>query len=353
VKTPAPATPRQHRDPRQDRRRDAGSAAAPPANLRRVPDPSCLILVVAELDSGRLTRADSELIGAARRLAESEGGAVAAAVLLPPGETLRFDPSAAGIDRLAVLSDAGFAGADPQSRIAALAALAAAENVRHILLADAGPSAALGRRLATRLGERPATGVVRFDGGDALCLAPGSRELRRPLPRVLLIAPHAFAPLPQGAEAAEALPLPAPAWTARGAAAEDLGLVPADPARLPLGEAELIVAGGAGMTDWDAFHALAAALGAAEAGSRVACDAGHLPRDRQVGASGTVVAPRVYLALGISGAQQHLDGIAACPRVIAVNTDPHCEMLRRADLAIVADAAAVATALVQRLRGRP
>ena len=85
--------------------------------------------------------------------------------------------------------------------------------------------------------------------------------------------------------------------------------------------------------------------GAAEGGSRVVCDAGLLPRGRQVGASGSLVEPRCYLAFGIAGAPQHLQGIARCERVLAVNTDLHADMVKRADLAIIADAQEVMPAL--------
>ena len=75
-------------------------------------------------------------------------------------------------------------------------------------------------------------------------------------------------------------------------------------------------------------------------------DAGHLPRERQVGASGTLVTARCYLALAISGAPQHLEGIAACDQVIAVNRDPGCDMMKRADLAVVGDVDAIVPALL-------
>ncbi len=126
-----------------------------------------------------------------------------------------------------------------------------------------------------------------------------------------------------------------------------------DAAALPLAEADFIVAAGNGVTDWPVFHRVVSALGATLGGSRVVCDAGHLPRHRQVGASGTLVEPRCYLAFGIAGASQHLQGIARCERVIAVNTDLHAAMIKRADLAIVADAQAVMPALAARaMRGR-
>lgn len=133
-------------------------------------------------------------------------------------------------------------------------------------------------------------------------------------------------------------------------AIEDLGLLPGDPRALPLAEADLVLSAGDGVTDFDAFHDLAAVLGAAEGGSRVVCDAGHLPRERQVGASGSILSAGCYVAVGISGSVQHLHGVADCRAVVAVNTDLHAEMVRRSDLAIIADAQAVMPALTELLR---
>src|SRR4029077_19426724 len=120
-----------------------------------------------------------------------------------------------------------------------------------------------------------------------------------------------------------------------------------DPNAVPLPEADFIVSAGNGVTDWASFHDVATALGAAESGSRVVCDGGSSARDRQVGASGSLVEPRCYLAFGIAGAPQHLQGIVRCERVLAVNTDLHAEMVKRADLAIIADAQTVMPALAR------
>jgi electron transfer flavoprotein alpha subunit len=133
---------------------------------------------------------------------------------------------------------------------------------------------------------------------------------------------------------------------------EDRGIAPTDPNAVPLPEADFIVSAGNGVSDWASFHEVASALGAAEGGSRVVCDAGFLPRDRQVGASGSLVEARCYLAFGIAGAPQHLQGISRCERVLAVNTDLHAEMVKRADLAIIADAQAVMLALAKLAKER-
>ena len=89
--------------------------------------------------------------------------------------------------------------------------------------------------------------------------------------------------------------------------------------------------------------------GATEGASRVAVDDGHMPRARQVGATGTWVTARVYMAVGISGAIQHLQGIGACDKVVAVNLDPGCDMIKRADLAVIGDSAAILQALIERV----
>ncbi|WP_134591120.1 FAD-binding protein, partial [Pseudomonas aeruginosa] len=91
----------------------------------------------------------------------------------------------------------------------------------------------------------------------------------------------------------------------------------------------------------------AAVLGATEGASRVAVDDGHMPRNRQVGATGTWVTARVYLAVGISGAIQHLQGIGACDKVVAVNRDAGCDMIKRADLSVIGDSTEILRALIR------
>ncbi|HVR53067.1 MAG TPA: FAD-binding protein, partial [Pseudorhodoferax sp.] len=128
--------------------------------------------------------------------------------------------------------------------------------------------------------------------------------------------------------------------------AADAGMdfdVPAGAVALP--EAQLILSGGDGVQDWESLAAVAELLGATVGATKVVCDKGLQPRARQVGSSGTAVSPRVYLALGISGSTQHLQGVAEAASVLAVNTDPNAAIARRAELLLVADANAVLRAL--------
>ena len=96
----------------------------------------------------------------------------------------------------------------------------------------------------------------------------------------------------------------------------------------------------------DQFHETAAALGATEGASRVAVDDGFMPRFRQVGATGTWVTARVYVAVGISGAIQHMQGIGQCDKVVAINTDAGCDMVKRAALSVIGDSEEVLAELL-------
>ncbi|MEZ5321830.1 MAG: mycofactocin-associated electron transfer flavoprotein alpha subunit [Microthrixaceae bacterium] len=133
---------------------------------------------------------------------------------------------------------------------------------------------------------------------------------------------------------------------------------PPDAATMDLADATRLVGGGAGLLDRDGddsprrferLKAVGEALGAAMGATRVVTDAGFVGHDRQIGTTGVVVDPDLYLAFGISGAVQHTAGLGSPAHVISVNTDPHCPMMAMSNLAIVADADATVVALARRL----
>jgi electron transfer flavoprotein alpha subunit len=334
------------RDPRERRalRRPAPPEPAGGADVRDCDDRAGLVLALIDGDTARLAEEDRQALAFGRALADREGMGLLALVT---GRTVLSDLAGAGADRVAHLPDAG-----QGTLTASLAAMTPAMAIRHWVARDETAAADAIRRFAARTGMPLRANVARLTGEGCDCLEDAGRFTRaRSLAPAMLAARDHFLPAPDERPGA-ALPLAMPSVEAPEEPVRDLGVESPDASRLPLTEARLILAAGAGVTDWPLFHSLARALGAAEAGSRVVCDAGHLPRSRQVGASGTAVAPACYIALGISGAVQHLQGIADCPCVVAVNRDAHAPILPRADLAVTADAAEVMRSLLDLLERR-
>ncbi|KWR76918.1 electron transfer flavoprotein subunit alpha [Pseudomonas sp. PI1] len=312
--------------------------------LQVIEQPAFYIAVVPDMVGGRLSSHDRDLLGLARKLA-GEGGAVLAIVF---GEHKESAFDTAGVDRLLQVEGDEYEGYAPEQRVLALRAVDGQFVPRHWLLPDSRTGGGeLGRRLAASLGERPATRVWQAEGERCIGRAgAGQQDLQRPLARLILAAAECAEPVSETRH--EARPVALEGGVARNLPRiEDLGPVAVDPAQIPMAEAEFILSGGNGVRDWDLFHRAAAALGATEGASRVAVDDGHMPRNRQVGATGTWVTARVYLAVGISGAIQHLQGIGACDKVVAVNMDPGCDMIKRADLSVIGDSTAILQALIR------
>ena len=324
------------------------AAVVPEADVpgvRVVETPAFLVLAVADGANGRLSPHDRQVLGAARVLADAGGGAV---VLLAP--ELDEPAGPAGADRVALLpaSDRDY---DPQGRAAAIEAAIAALKPRYALFPESADGGDLARRVAALLDEPLFAGAESVSPRAVARPARGRRVEQRGAPsRLLSVAPDMVQPHGGTPCEGRSIPLPAaPATVAREfEAVEDVAV---DPAVLPLAEAGFVAAAGNGVTDLAAFTHVAKALGATPGASRVVCDAGLMPRDRQIGASGTVLDATCYLALGIAGAPQHLQGVARVQHIVAVNTDLHAAMVARADLAVIADAQAVMPALVTALEG--
>jgi len=344
--------------------------------LHRVDNPEFYIVVVPEMSGGRLTSADKDMLGLAQQLAngglahdrmdgqkiegpifEDQAPERCGAVLAVVFTSIKDDRFAdAGVDRLLDLSLFVGEGYQPEYQLALLLQAEKQFAPRYWLFGDQTMNSAdLGRRLAARLDERAATGVVEIDDNWIWCRAGQSgNEYRRPHERILLVAEQIADPVSNYRYQASPVVLDvlvrevaAPEMTPSvQPKIEDLGLVAVDPGSVYLVEAEFVLAGGNGVTDWPLFHQVATALGATEGASRVAVDDGNMPRSTQVGASGTLVSARVYLAVGISGAIQHLQGMTHCDTVIAINLDPGCAMVSRADLSVIGDSSKIMQALV-------
>ena len=323
----------------------ANAAHGPTVKPVRSPGPfTRCTLVVTHAERNVLTDGARQAVAAAAILAAADTEVVLA-VLGP----CAGDVAALGVDKLLVLDSFDASAYQPSACVAWLQALQTTLNPAQWLFADSAADGQLGRRFAVAASLGLQCGVAELAADSLRVPANGQQDWLRPHTPVLLLAKGvASTKLPFVGlglrAAAPALP------TVSDAGIEDLGLQPGDPQTLALEEADFILAAGNGVTDLPLFHALALAVGAAVGASRVAVDDGRFARTQQIGASGKTVVASGYLALGISGAVQHLQGIKDCRHVIAVNLDASAPIARRADLTVVEDSAALMQALLGLVR---
>ena len=283
------------------------------------------------------------------------GGAEAVAECAGRALLVGSDPAAAldeltGIATEVTLVELG--QFQPAAWAAALAPLLADEPA--LLLPGSPDGRDLAPRLATLLHRPLYAGATEVTPQRVHLARNGGRELHALTPAERFVAtlqPHVRGVATQN-------DLPAPAVTTVAAdqhASVDAvvdatvtAVLPPDPATVDLAEAPRIIGGGAGLDGSERMEQLgrvAATLGASTGATRVVTDRGWVPHERQIGTTGVVVNPQLYLAFGVSGAVQHTNGLGAPDHIISVNTDPHCPMMQLADLAVVADANATLDAL--------
>lgn len=313
--------------------------------LHIVAQPDFYIMVVADMVGGRLTSQDKDILGLAHQLVDGRNGAVALVVFGSLKES-QFDK--AGVDRLLHFGEQAFDGYAPELQIQKLLQVEQQYQPEFWLFPESIHGGTdLGCRFAARIGERCASQVWSASRQKIVARgASGSSDIHRDPPRVMLLLDECAQAIDETRHEVKSLPLDNVGETIDGQII-DHGLIAVDPNAVPLAEAEFILSAGNGIDNWPLFHQTAQCLGATEGASRVAVDDGHMPRARQVGASGTWVTARVYVAVGISGAIQHMQGIGQCDKVIAINTDAGCDMVKRADLAVVADSTEILQALGQ------
>jgi electron transfer flavoprotein alpha subunit len=218
----------------------------------------------------------------------------------------------------------------------------------------------LAPRVAAKLGAgyAPDISALKADGGKLAYRRPvfagnayGTCTVSTPIQVVSVRQSEFAAAEPSGG----ASPIEDVALAAKDPAAERvqfIGLDAAKSERPDLGEARVIVSGGRALKERfaEVLDPLASLLGAAVGASRAACDAGYAPAELQVGQTGRVVAPRLYFAIGISGAIQHLAGMKGSKTIVAINKDPDAPIFQVADYGLVADLFVAVPELVNELK---
>lgn len=318
------------------------------------------IFVVLEDRDGHITRLSWEAAAAARRLGSQNP--VAAVVLGAQTEALAAEASANGFPGVIRIEHALLAQYTADGFTAALEQLARAKSPDNIVFPHSYQVRDYAPALACRFGQVLISDVI------ALCDGP---TFTRQLMQGRLNATYrhqgggpCFVSVQAGAFRAETA---AAQSSSQAAGAEvfsptldaaQIRTRPGQPFRgteqtVDLGSAQRIVSVGRGIKEAENIplaEELARALGAELAASRPICDAGWLPIERQVGSSGHTVSPKLYLALGISGAIQHLVGMKGSQCVVAINKDPDAPIFEVADFGIAADLFEVVPALVEALK---
>jgi electron transfer flavoprotein alpha subunit len=318
-------------------------------------------VVVAEIRDGKLKRAGLEAITAAQPIAKATGGQVVALALGHGLDAAAAELSKSGAARVVVVDSPALARFSGDGY-----ALLVAEQIRSIgAAAVLMPHTAMGKDLLPRVAALLDTGLVtdvtalHCEGGRLGATKPvyaGKASLKvwaTRKPFMATLRPNNFQA--QGGGAAEVTRAEAKVDAASfGSVVKELMAAAAE--RVPLQEAKVVVSGGRGLKGPEHFgliEELAAAFGpgvATVGASRAVVDAGWRPHREQVGQTGKVVAPTLYIAIGISGAIQHLAGMRTSRIIVAINKDPDAPIFKVADYGIVGDAFEIVPALAKAVR---
>jgi electron transfer flavoprotein alpha subunit len=318
-----------------------------------------VILVIAEQREGKLNRASWEAVVAAQQLAG--GMPIKIAVLGAATGNVGNELAAGDVAEVLVGEDAALASYTPDGFVMALHAVIEQQKPQIVVLAHTYQTRDFAPALAARMQRSLITDVTGIKGTGS------GATFSRPMFQGKLTAevkPAGEAPylvtFQIGAFRADAVHKGAGAPVTKMALSIDAAKIRQKPEApfqeakqaVDLGQAERIVAVGRGIKSQENLaivEKLAKALGAEIAASRPICDSGWLPMERQIGSSGQTVAPKLYVALGISGAIQHLVGMKGSRTIVAVNKDADAPIFEVADYGVVADLFEIAPALTSEL----
>lgn len=307
------------------------------------------IFVIAETqDGGRLTRTTLELMGLGRELAGGLGRELSAVLMFSAAEEAARELIDYGADIVFAADESDPGDYHPEVHLRLIRRLCEEEGPAIVLLGHTSIGQDLAPRLCSALSSSLVTDCLKVEldkdatllctkpiyGGN--CLAEYACEVK---PGIATIRAHVGEP-----------PVPDPGRQGeivRLLSDEDcrsrlkvLERVVEEDGGVKLEDAQIIISGGRGMGGPEGFQELrqlANLLNGAVGASRPACDSGWIPSSAQVGITGKIVSPNLYVAVGISGSNQHLSGMSGARRIVAINKDPEAHIFEIADYGLVAD----------------
>jgi electron transfer flavoprotein alpha subunit len=322
------------------------------------------VLILGEVKEGSLDLKTLELLGAGKKLASDLGGEFSV-VLMGDGVSGAADEAVSyGPAKVYKLEHPLLQGFKADLWLASLEQACGEINPKMLLMSHSFIGMELGPRLAFRLNTRLTTDCIDLtidpedslllrtkpvSGGNAISVfkCPGE-------PQLATVRGKIFEP-PETADGKGEIVEMVPQIDESMIKVESLEIVKEE--IVALDKADVVVSGGAGLGEEDGFElleelaeALRKSFGNVMIGcSRVAVDKGWISSDHQVGLTGTIISPDIYVAVGISGAIQHLVGMVHAKKIIAINTDPGCNMFKVADYGVVEDYEEIIPALIEKL----
>jgi electron transfer flavoprotein alpha subunit len=315
-----------------------------------------MILVVVEHANGKVNKSTYEMVTVARELGRE--GLVTALVLGSAVASVAAEVAAA-VDQVLVADLPALAEYDPELWAAAVSQIATEGEASIVLIGASRSGREYSPRVAIKLNAPLLEDVISLKVSGEMLIADHYTYLARVTETVEAIGPIAVVSIKPGVFAAAA---------PRNVAAEqfdvDLDLPPRRlqvtgktaerSSRISLAEAEIVVSGGRGVGSAEGFtqyvEALADQIGAAVGATRAIVDAGWRPYSEQVGQTGKTVQPKAYIAIGISGAVQHLSGMNKSKVIVAINRDAEAPIFKIADYGIVGDVNQLLPAIIEELR---
>jgi electron transfer flavoprotein alpha subunit len=315
-----------------------------------------MILIVVEYANGKVSKSTWEMITAARELGRE---APLTAFVLGSNIAAIADEVARAVDQVLVADLPALAQYDPELWSAAVAQIATEGEANLLLIGGSRSGREYSPRVAIKLDAPLLEDVITLKAAGETITAQRYTFLARvtetvessaPI-AVVTIKPGVFNPATPKTDAAEQfdveLNLPTPRLKVTGKTAERSS-------RISLTEAEIVVSGGRGVGSAEGFtqyvEALADQLGAAVGATRAIVDAGWRPYSEQVGQTGKTVQPKTYIAIGISGAVQHLSGMNKSKTIVAINRDAEAPIFKIADYGIIGDVTQLVPAILTELK---
>ena len=321
------------------------------------------VLIICEINDGALSSLSTELVGCGKKLADASGQELAAVLIGSEVGANAKETGAWGADTVYVVEDALLADYQADLYVAAIEKAAIEANPAIILLGHTSTGSDIAPRLANKLKTKAVLDCVALEmdaasnrmlqtkpvyGGNAQAVFVTNTD-----PQIVTVRAKSMTPLEKDdSRQAEVVDVAAD-LDASMISTKVIGKIKDDVEGIKLEDAAVVIAGGRGIGSDAGFKQLEELTGmlkGAVGGTRPACDAGWISDKSQIGLTAKIVSPELYIAVGISGASQHMAGCSGAKTIVALNKDPEANIFRMAHYGVVGDWKAVLPSFIAKVK---